>query len=593
MAKLLVNCYCTVQLIWLTIWLSECELISSSLDDDLLSPYSYGHGPSHSHRHIRDCQSVVHANVTHETSPSSHRTSGPVAKSNVFISAVPGTSRWVLGHLTVVNDPLRTLSVLEPGGQGGCRMDKREKVEETAKAGECLYAQNGGYFATKTGECLGNIVSDGEMVKNSGGVQNAQFGIRKDGTLVFGYLSQEDVLEKANPFVQLVSGVVWLLRNSTIYINESVEAECDSTQETGTLREFVDVVSARTAVGHDQMGNLILFHIDGQTGQRGMTLWEVANFLKDQGVVNAINLDGGGSSTYVVNGSLASYPSDHCAKDPMWRCPRLVSTILCVHQPLCQPKNCSGHGICQDGICQCQKGWSGTGCDVAFCHQASCGSHGVCSQGGCVCDAGWRGENCSQVCALGFYGDSCNRTCTCGNNGVCDPVHGRCTCPSGFHGESCEQECPLGFYGLDCGRECHCQDMCPCDPVTGSCHGQFQGDRNATVHRVGHCLASQMLATWKEEEVHKPRPYLTEQSWIILTGLLTSLLLVSMCGHLLTVCRGCRRHQPGREDYSYVPLGNINRGTGASKAQGASSITRGAFELDESDSQDELYPGPR
>lgn len=41
-----------------------------------------------------------------------------------------------------------------------------------------------------------------------------------------------------------------------------------------------------------------------------MSLWEVADFLKGQGVINAINLDGGGSSTYVANGSLASYPSD-------------------------------------------------------------------------------------------------------------------------------------------------------------------------------------------------------------------------------------------------------------------------------------------
>lgn len=42
-----------------------------------------------------------------------------------------------------------------------------------------------------------------------------------------------------------------------------------------------------------------------------MNLWEVADFLKKNGVINAINLDGGGSSTYVVGGSLASYPSDH------------------------------------------------------------------------------------------------------------------------------------------------------------------------------------------------------------------------------------------------------------------------------------------
>ncbi len=42
-----------------------------------------------------------------------------------------------------------------------------------------------------------------------------------------------------------------------------------------------------------------------------MNLWQVATFLKKQNVINAINLDGGGSATYILNGSLANYPSDH------------------------------------------------------------------------------------------------------------------------------------------------------------------------------------------------------------------------------------------------------------------------------------------
>uniref|UniRef100_A0A8C7NRK2 N-acetylglucosamine-1-phosphodiester alpha-N-acetylglucosaminidase n=1 Tax=Oncorhynchus mykiss TaxID=8022 RepID=A0A8C7NRK2_ONCMY len=485
MATLSVNGHFALLLIWIGIWLSECNDIGPSLDDDLLSPYPYGHshGPSHSHRHVRDCQSVVHGNVTHQTWPASNHTGVPVAESKVFISDVPGTTRWVTGHITVVHDPLRTVSVLEPGGPGGCGMNQREVVEETARAGSCLYAQNGGFFDTRTGECLGNLVSDGVQVRDSKGLQNAQFGIRRDGTLVFGYLSEEDVQEEANPFVQLVSGVVWLLRNSQVYINQSIQAECDTTQETGNFRHFVDVVSARTAVGHDEEGKLILFHIDGQTDHRGMNLWEVADFLKGQGVINAINLDGGGSSTYVANGSLASYPSDHCVSNPMWRCPRRVSTILCVHQPQCQPEDCSGHGTCINGHCQCQEGWSGTGCDTLVCQPPACGAHGVCTQDGCACDAGWRGKNCSQVCDLGFYGDGCNQTCTCTNGGLCDTVHGDCSCPIGFRGDSCEQECPLGLYGLDCGQKCQCQDMCPCDPVTGSCNALFQGEKNQSIHR--------------------------------------------------------------------------------------------------------------
>ena len=41
-----------------------------------------------------------------------------------------------------------------------------------------------------------------------------------------------------------------------------------------------------------------------------VNLLEFAKLLKKHGVVNAINLDGGGSSTFVVNGTLSNYPSD-------------------------------------------------------------------------------------------------------------------------------------------------------------------------------------------------------------------------------------------------------------------------------------------
>lgn len=82
-------------------------------------------------------------------------------------------------------------------------MNHRATVEETAAAAGCLFAQNAGFFSTNHNWCLGNVVSDGRMVQDSGGIQNAQFGIRRDGTLVFGYdqtlARPQPLFEKTNP----------------------------------------------------------------------------------------------------------------------------------------------------------------------------------------------------------------------------------------------------------------------------------------------------------------------------------------------------------------------------------------------------------
>uniref|UniRef100_A0A8C0AZI9 N-acetylglucosamine-1-phosphodiester alpha-N-acetylglucosaminidase n=1 Tax=Buteo japonicus TaxID=224669 RepID=A0A8C0AZI9_9AVES len=467
--------------------------------DPLLQPYFPSrHGPRHNHRYVRDCQPLKYGNVTHETWPSDNRTGGPVATTRTFVSYVPpkGKDRKVVyGHFTFVRNPLRTFSVLEPGGVGGCQAQRRAPVEETAKLGKCLVAQNGGYFDMGTGECLGNVVSDGKLVKNSGGLQNAQFGIRKDGTMVFGYLSEEDVLDQANPFVQLVSGVVWLLRDGEVYISQSQMAECGEIQTTGTFDKFINVISARTAVGHDNQGQLVLVHVDGQTESRGVNLWEMAEFLKHQGIVNAINLDGGGSATLVLNGTLASYPSEHCSFDNMWRCPRSISTIMCIHEPACEPADCSGHGNCVEGECHCTEDfWRGPACDILDCGPSNCSMHGICTDSG-----------------------------------------GALTMTDFFVINSLE--CPMGWYGPNCQKRCACEHMCPCDRETGSCN---------------HVKAGQeMLLMWILLLSDR-------KTWIFMTSVLALLLVISTMGNvgLFLKARSERRHESG--NYLYHPLREMN-----------------------------------
>merc|ERR1719410_1978459 len=63
---------------------------------------------------------------------------------------------------------------------------------------------------------------------------------------------------------------------------------------------------------------------------------ELANLLIQHGAVEAINLDGGGSSAMAQNGVLISYPSDNqppsCHKSGLYQCERPVSTVLCLHE---------------------------------------------------------------------------------------------------------------------------------------------------------------------------------------------------------------------------------------------------------------------
>lgn len=67
-------------------------------------------------------------------------------------------------------------------------------------------------------------------------------------------------------------------------------------------KSWYDVLNPRTAIGLTQDGKtLVMFTVDKAGGSGGMTGNEVANLLiSDYGVYNALNLDGGGSTTMAM-----------------------------------------------------------------------------------------------------------------------------------------------------------------------------------------------------------------------------------------------------------------------------------------------------
>ena len=164
-------------------------------------------------------------------------------------------------------------------------------------------------------------MSDGNLLQNTG-IQNANFGLRKDGSFVTGYLSREDVADPARPFEQLIAGVVWLVRNGKVYVDDALDYE-------QVDQSFADLLSARVAIGHDAGGRLVLLQFDGRSGERGIDLYTMAELLVSYGVVNAANLDGGGSVAAVRWNTLISYPSDSCRDDSRFSCERAVTSVVC------------------------------------------------------------------------------------------------------------------------------------------------------------------------------------------------------------------------------------------------------------------------
>ena len=65
----------------------------------------------------------------------------------------------------------------------------------------------------------------------------------------------------------------------------------------------------RTAIGYTKDNRFIMITADGREGSSiGMTLKELAYYMKQLGCVNAMNLDGGGSTVMYVKGAIANKP---------------------------------------------------------------------------------------------------------------------------------------------------------------------------------------------------------------------------------------------------------------------------------------------
>ncbi|MFN6962272.1 MAG: phosphodiester glycosidase family protein [Pyrinomonadaceae bacterium] len=82
-------------------------------------------------------------------------------------------------------------------------------------------------------------------------------------------------------------------------------------KEEKTSRSFVETRHPRTAVAKLRDGKFLMITVDGRSeSSGGIGLQQLAEFLLEMGATDAINLDGGGSTTMYLNGKVVNRPSD-------------------------------------------------------------------------------------------------------------------------------------------------------------------------------------------------------------------------------------------------------------------------------------------
>jgi exopolysaccharide biosynthesis protein len=101
-----------------------------------------------------------------------------------------------------------------------------------------------------------------------------------------------------------------LLRGGTIRISDAEEL----------INVNNSTARPRTAIGYTSSGKIILMAVEGDNssaGYPGINLVELASMLGSLGCTDAVNLDGGGSSSLVIGNQLTIRPGDNGVERPV------------------------------------------------------------------------------------------------------------------------------------------------------------------------------------------------------------------------------------------------------------------------------------
>ncbi|WP_314327913.1 phosphodiester glycosidase family protein [Oribacterium sinus] len=185
-----------------------------------------------------------------------------------------------------------------------------ETTSDMAEENNAVLAINGDYYGARQS---GYVIRNG-VVYRSQGSNGEDMVISKDGSLSF--ISESDTTTDS-----LIQKQAWQVLSFGPVLVENGQVAVSENDEVGMAMAS----NPRTAIGTVAKNHYLFVVSDGRTSESaGLSLYELANFMKSLGATNVYNLDGGGSSTMVFQGEVVNNPTTNGNKISE----RAVSDIL-------------------------------------------------------------------------------------------------------------------------------------------------------------------------------------------------------------------------------------------------------------------------
>ncbi len=174
-------------------------------------------------------------------------------------------------------------------------------LQSAGRRGDTLLFVRRGALSTQSGT---SIPADGAIL-SAYGARTKALESMLDGDTVRVLLSTVPRPPRGAAPRMLIGGWPRILRDGVNVAGDAATVE-------GTISRNAEVRHPRTAIGFSRDSSvLFLLTVDGRSAQSvGMTLVELADVMRRLGVWQAMNFDGGGSTTMVIGGRVVNTPSD-------------------------------------------------------------------------------------------------------------------------------------------------------------------------------------------------------------------------------------------------------------------------------------------